>query len=117
MSSVQAVAGGARVRKQIVRIHILALWLKASVKEARHTEVINVEEHDDARKQQLQLALDDGALILPGAPNVAPVTTHGMRLACGCEEKWFVSMGAQKEMVAFALAEEQLWWLHRACVT
>eukprot|EP00964_Phaeocystis_antarctica_P092391 scaffold59434_cov72-Phaeocystis_antarctica.AAC.2 len=85
--------------------------------ETRHAEVVNVKEHNNARKQQLQLALDDGALILPGAPNVAPVTTHGMRLACGCEEKWFVSMGAQKEMVAFALAEEQLWWLHRACVT
>ena len=24
--------------------------------------------------------------------------------------------GAQEEMVAIALAEEQLWWLHRACV-
>eukprot|EP00964_Phaeocystis_antarctica_P054640 scaffold32142_cov71-Phaeocystis_antarctica.AAC.4 len=42
---------------------------------------------------------------------------HGMvRLACGCKEKWFVSMGAQEEMVTIALAEEQLWWLHRACI-
>ena len=24
--------------------------------------------------------------------------------------------GAQEEMVAIALAEEQLWWLHCACV-
>ena len=39
-----------------------------------------------------------------------------MRLACGCEGKWFVSLGSQEEMETIALAEEQLWWLHRACV-
>ena len=39
-----------------------------------------------------------------------------MRLKCGCEEKWFVPVGAQEEMIALAIAEEQLWWLHCACV-
>ena len=41
-----------------------------------HTEIINVKEHNDTREEQLQLAFDDGALVLSGAPDVTPVTTH-----------------------------------------
>ena len=73
MSSAEAVAGGARVR-QLNRSFACLLYMVQRF-ETRHAEVVNVKEHNNARKQQLQLALDDGALILPGAPNVAPVTT------------------------------------------
>ena len=54
-----------------------------------HTEIINVKEHNDTREEQLQLAFDDGALVLSGAPDVTPATTHmwDMRSECGRQEK------------------------------
>ena len=33
---------------------------------------VDVQEDHDARQQQLKLPLDDGTLVLPGAPDVAP---------------------------------------------
>ena len=41
---------------------------------------INVEEHRRVWHKVLQLALDDGALVLAGAPNVAPATTRDAAL-------------------------------------
>ena len=38
----------------------------------RMRRTVHVEEDDDAWQQQLQLPLDDGTLVLPGAPDVAP---------------------------------------------
>eukprot|EP00964_Phaeocystis_antarctica_P104174 scaffold69313_cov66-Phaeocystis_antarctica.AAC.4 len=38
--------------------------------------------------------------------------------SCPVLQMWLLRpQGAQKEVVAIALAEKQLWWLHRACVT
>eukprot|EP00964_Phaeocystis_antarctica_P041572 scaffold23772_cov63-Phaeocystis_antarctica.AAC.6 len=37
--------------------------------------------------------------------------------SCPVLQMWLLRpQGAQEEMVAIALAEEKLWWLHRACV-
>ena len=37
---------------------------------------VHVQEDHDAGEQQLELALDDGALILAGAPDVAPAESE-----------------------------------------
>ena len=40
---------------------------------AQHKAEVLIDRHaHDARQQQLQLPLDDGTLVLPGAPDVAP---------------------------------------------
>ena len=48
--------GGAQKKRQLSKT--------SGFKHLQPTEVVDVEEADDARQQQLQLTLDDGALIL-----------------------------------------------------